>query len=187
VVAEVKSFRDRGPMTEPSRVDSAMGQLAVGRAAVAQMLPEAATSGVLVMAGPGKGFRAHRLELSRWDRHLRLLWPALAAGVSRARALTQRGVRLDDAAVWAGVPKRWSPNCPGSCALANVCRAELVAVGAIEAAGADIPQRLGFATTNEYVAWVDGTAEPVDAGAAAVASTAQALEQYDPAMNGIGT
>jgi hypothetical protein len=86
VVAEVKSFRDRGPMTEPSRVDSAMGQLAVGQAAVAQVLPEAATSGVLVMASPGKGFRAHRMELSRWDRHLRLLWPALAAAVSRGPA-----------------------------------------------------------------------------------------------------
>jgi hypothetical protein len=143
--------------------------------AAAQVLPESAQSGVLVMAGPGKGFKAHRLDLSRWERQLRLLWPALAAAVGGARSLTRRGARLDDATVWVGVPRRWSARCPGSCALANVCRSELVSEGALEAAGADLPQQLGITTVDEYAAWAYGVAEPLDVGVAAVASTAQSL------------
>lgn len=180
IVVEVKSFRDRAGATDPAKVEGALGQLTAGREALARSLQgDRAVSGdgVLVLPGPGAGLRAHRVGLGRWRRGLSLLWPLLAQSVRRVAAIESAGGSLADGEVWRGLPRRWSASCPSLCALAPVCRAELLAEGRVEAAGVDVAAAVGTAAVAEVAAWAEGLAVPIDPRRRAAATSARLVGQ----------
>ena len=128
IVGEIKSFRDRGPDSDPSKVDSALGQLTVGREALERSSGGGrlvSGDGLLILPGTSAGVKVHRVGLGRWRRGLSLLWPLLAQSIAEVDAVERAGGSLDARGTWQGFARRWSAACPGACALAPQCRAEL--------------------------------------------------------------
>jgi hypothetical protein len=146
---EVKSYEDRGGLTNPADLDSAIGQAAVSlvamRALSGYAYPRDAVFVDIILRSPS-GMRPRLKSLSA-ERDVSVIEASLSEfplnGAHVRSVLDRFGVStIDSPAALEALPHRYLPSCRERCGLALVCKRRAMERGEFAAFGASISESL---------------------------------------------
>jgi hypothetical protein len=142
-VGEVKAWPDRGPRTSPSALASALGQVAVGAAALAQRGLTPAPEAVLVLALPRRRDPSARVQsIGRESALLDRATRDIPATVRETVDALPNGATLDQPETIRLLPTAYGDMCRGRCSLVEWCRRRAAEQGSAavlgDAAAADL-------------------------------------------------